>query len=125
MISRQVRKQQEDVPHRVEEDVDHTITIEVGVMVVDVEDPDEVEAGVGISPYLDTLIIITNREEISDIRCFNCDEYGHYASKCKDPKKNGNEANLTQEEEPVLLLTVCGENATNMVLINEEKVFPK
>lgn len=45
----------------------HNVTIEEGVMVVEVEDSDELEAGVGISPRLETPIIITNGEEISDI----------------------------------------------------------
>ncbi|KAJ9561724.1 hypothetical protein OSB04_006884 [Centaurea solstitialis] len=62
----------------------------------------------------------------SHIRCFNCDEYGHYASDCKAPKEKNDEANLTQaqEEEPALLLTVCGEDSNTMVLLNEDKVFP-
>lgn len=60
------------------------------------------------------------------IKCFNCDNYGHYASECKAPKERGDEANLTQtqEEEPALLLSVCGERTTTMVLLNEDKVFP-
>ncbi|KAJ9551322.1 LOW QUALITY PROTEIN: hypothetical protein OSB04_015367 [Centaurea solstitialis] len=63
------------------------------------------------------------------IKCFNCDEYGHYASECKAPKRNDGEANLTQtqEEEPALLLSVCGEKTEKndtMVLLNEDKVFP-
>ncbi|KAI3771566.1 hypothetical protein L6452_02731 [Arctium lappa] len=62
----------------------------------------------------------------SHIRCFNCDEYGHFASECKAPKERRDEANLTQtqDEEPALLLSVYGEKVDNMVLLNEDKVFP-
>ena len=61
------------------------------------------------------------------IKCFNCNEYGHYASECKAPKENGDEANLThlQEEEPALMLTVCGRESESLVLLNEGKVFPQ
>ncbi|KAJ0600232.1 putative RNA-directed DNA polymerase [Helianthus annuus] len=60
------------------------------------------------------------------IECFNCHELGHYASECKQPKKQEPEVNLTREEddETTLLLTVCGEKDPSMVLLNEEKVFP-
>ncbi|XP_049934420.1 uncharacterized protein LOC126410182 [Nymphaea colorata] len=41
----------------------------------------------------------------SHIRCFNCNELGHYANRCKAPKKK-EEAHLTQTDdtEPTLLL---------------------
>lgn len=29
------------------------------------------------------------KKDISQIRCFDCDEYGHYASKCPHKKRNG------------------------------------
>ncbi|XP_071729291.1 uncharacterized protein [Rutidosis leptorrhynchoides] len=60
------------------------------------------------------------------IKCFNCNEYGHYASECKASKDKRDESNLTQsqEEESALLLSICGE-AETVVLLNEEKVFPK
>ncbi|KAI3802277.1 hypothetical protein L1987_30407 [Smallanthus sonchifolius] len=58
------------------------------------------------------------------IKCFKCDQFGHYASECEVGKKQVEEANLTQEEEPTLLLSVCGEETPTMVLLNEEKVFP-
>lgn len=59
------------------------------------------------------------------IKCFDCDQYGHYVSECKAPKEKNGEANLTQlqEEEPALLLSVCGETSIKMVLLNEDRVF--
>ncbi|XP_021980396.1 uncharacterized protein LOC110876534 [Helianthus annuus] len=61
----------------------------------------------------------------SHIKCFECNNYGHFASKCKT-KKQDEAVNLTQEqeEESTLLLSVCGEETSSMVLLNEEKVNP-
>lgn len=59
------------------------------------------------------------------IKCFNCEEYGHYAFECKAPKKNGDKANLAHLEEHALLLTIYREENDNMVLLNEENVFPR
>ncbi|KAJ0532731.1 putative RNA-directed DNA polymerase [Helianthus annuus] len=61
------------------------------------------------------------------IECFNCHEYGHYASECKEPKEKRDEANLTEtkEEEPALYLCIHGEDTPSMVLLNEDRVFPK
>uniref|UniRef100_A0A251VAV7 Putative zinc finger, CCHC-type n=1 Tax=Helianthus annuus TaxID=4232 RepID=A0A251VAV7_HELAN len=58
------------------------------------------------------------------VKCFKCDQLGHYASECEAGKKAHEEVNLTQEEEQTLLLTVYGEKVQNMVLLNEDKVFP-
>ncbi|XP_071708294.1 uncharacterized protein [Rutidosis leptorrhynchoides] len=60
------------------------------------------------------------------IKCFNCENFGHYASECKTHKEKVDESNLvaTQEEEHALLLSVCGEKLESMILLNEEKVFP-
>lgn len=57
----------------------------------------------------------------SNIKCFNCDKMGHYASECKTPKKQ-DEAHLTQTEdtEPALLLAV-----SEKVLLNEDNLKPK
>ena len=67
----------------------------------------------------------------SHIRCFNCDEMGHYQSHCKSPKKQET-AHLTQAEntEPALLLAVSEESAPvlqeqEVVFLNEEKVWPE
>ncbi|KAK9076273.1 hypothetical protein SSX86_004606 [Deinandra increscens subsp. villosa] len=62
-----------------------------------------------------------------NIRCFNCQALGHYASECKSERKTEQEVHLTKEkeEESTLLLSVCGEEDQSMVLLNEGKVFPK
>ncbi|KAI3498732.1 hypothetical protein L1887_09191 [Cichorium endivia] len=66
-----------------------------------------------------------NRDK-KHIKCFNCENYGHYASECPNPKKKEADVNLTQtqEDEPALLLTIGGEDVDEIVLLNEEKVFP-
>lgn len=66
----------------------------------------------------------------SRIRCFNCNILGHYASECRKPKRDKEpifEANLTQVDvdEPTLLLTECGEEERNVVLLNEGGIAPK
>ncbi|KAJ0500497.1 putative RNA-directed DNA polymerase [Helianthus annuus] len=70
----------------------------------------------------------TNRrpKDKSHIKCFECNNLGHYASECKQGKKHDEEVNLAQEQEDeaTLLLSVCGEETLNMVLLNEEKVVP-
>ncbi|XP_023772815.1 uncharacterized protein LOC111921463 [Lactuca sativa] len=57
-------------------------------------------------------------------------EYGHYASECNVPKEIKDEVNLTQtqnhDDEPdTLLLSILGEESHNMVLLNEDKEFPR
>ena len=48
----------------------------------------------------------------SHIRCYNCDEMGHYSTQCKASNKKKVEANLTQSDtEPALLLTVLEEKS--------------
>ncbi|XP_021985982.1 ATP-dependent RNA helicase glh-1-like [Helianthus annuus] len=49
----------------------------------------------------------------SHVKCFECNQYGHYASECKTEKKQDPEVHLTREteDEPTLLLSVCGEEA--------------
>ncbi|KAK1423645.1 hypothetical protein QVD17_18951 [Tagetes erecta] len=43
------------------------------------------------------------------VKCFNCEDFGHYASECKGEKEKGGEAHLAQKlEEVTLLLSVCG-----------------
>lgn len=61
-----------------------------------------------------------------NLKCFNCDLYGHFASECRKPRHEKNqEVNLVQVEdnEPALLLSVCA-NDSKMVLLNEENVIP-
>ena len=57
------------------------------------------------------------------ITCYECQELGHYASECKSKKQQDQEVNLAvDEEEPTLLLIVCGEKNVKVVILNEEKV---
>ena len=69
----------------------------------------------------------------SRVRCYNCQNYGHYAGECRKPKKEKEqktEVNLSQVDidgdEPTLLLSECGEEGKGcMVLLNEESVIPE
>ncbi|GJW63596.1 zinc finger, CCHC-type containing protein [Tanacetum coccineum] len=62
----------------------------------------------------------------SHIKCFECQEYGHYASECTNMKKPEQEVHLTREiVEQTLLLCVKGEDIPSMVMLNEDKVFPR
>ncbi|GJT83627.1 zinc finger, CCHC-type containing protein [Tanacetum coccineum] len=62
----------------------------------------------------------------SHIKCFECQEYGHYASECMNIKKPEQEVHLTREmEEQTLLLCVKREDIPSMVMLNEDKVFPR
>ncbi|XP_031505065.1 uncharacterized protein LOC116267472 [Nymphaea colorata] len=74
----------------------------------------------------------------SHIRCFNCDELGHYVNRCKALKKK-EEAHLTQVDDtgPALLLVELEEVVSaalerpdwqeqqDVVLLNEEQVWSK
>ncbi|KAM0024917.1 putative RNA-directed DNA polymerase [Helianthus debilis subsp. tardiflorus] len=68
----------------------------------------------------------TKPKDKKNIKCFKCEQFGHYASECDQGKKEEPEANLVQgqEEEPSLFLSVHGEETSSMILLNEEKVFP-
>ncbi|GJU03009.1 zinc finger, CCHC-type containing protein [Tanacetum coccineum] len=67
-----------------------------------------------------------NPRDKSHIKCFECQEYGHYASECTNMKKPEQEVHLTREmEEQTLLLYVKGEDIPSMVMLNEDKVFPR
>nr|GEV79998.1 zinc finger, CCHC-type [Tanacetum cinerariifolium] len=62
----------------------------------------------------------------SRIKCFECQEFGHFASECGNKKKPEQEVHLMREmEEDTLLLCVKGEHLPSMVMLNEDKVFPK
>ncbi|XP_052627162.1 uncharacterized protein LOC128133684 [Lactuca sativa] len=79
----------------------------------------EVVAGAVTHDRRQTLSTKKPRDK-SNIRCYECQELGHYASECKAKKQQDQEVNLAaDEEEPTLLLTVCGEKNTEMVLLNE------
>lgn len=70
-----------------------------------------------------------NGKDKSRIRCYNCQNYGHYAAECKKAKREREvrqEALMarTEEDEPALLLAKhdkeCGE-----VMLNEKGMTPK
>lgn len=61
-------------------------------------------------------------QDKSNIKCFNCNIYGHYASECRKPRrerKPKQEINLTHDDEPTLLIV-----ETRKLLLNED-VVPK
>ncbi|XP_074369734.1 uncharacterized protein LOC141711225 [Apium graveolens] len=69
----------------------------------------------------------------STVKCFNCQVYGHYANKCRKPKRDKEkvkeqtqESNLTRfkDDESTLLLTELHQNKGDVVLLNEEKALP-
>lgn len=69
----------------------------------------------------------SSSHEKSNIQCYNCQEYGHYASECKNPRKERtHENNLVQEhhdDEPALLLSTCEDES--LVFLNEEILSPQ
>ncbi|GKA84219.1 zinc finger, CCHC-type containing protein [Tanacetum coccineum] len=69
-------------------------------------------------------------QDKSRVQCYNCQEYGHYAAECKNPRRERNhENNLIQEhhdDEPALLLSTFESNGDGgRVLLNEENVTPQ
>ncbi|KAI3741686.1 hypothetical protein L1987_59360 [Smallanthus sonchifolius] len=79
----------------------------------------------GGSPHQEPKNTYRKPKDRKHIKCFKCDQFGHYASECETGKKPSDEIHLTQEEETSLLLTIGGDETTAMVLLNEEKVFPR
>ena len=46
-------------------------------------------------------------KELKDVKCFNCNEYGHYRRDCKIPKKNyNNEAAINYVNDESILFQV-------------------
>lgn len=75
-----------------------------------------------------------NTTSRSHIKCFNCNIYGHYAADCRKPRRDKDrqkdqtpEVNLTQtqDDEPTLLFTECGEKENKVMLLSEEGVMPR
>lgn len=76
----------------------------------------------------------TMKADRSEVKCFNCNVYGHYARECRKPKRDKErakdqpqEVNLSQtmDEEPTLLFTECKEKDQTLMLLSEEGVCPK
>ncbi|GJS30316.1 zinc finger, CCHC-type containing protein [Tanacetum coccineum] len=67
----------------------------------------------------------SSNQDKSKIQCYNCQEYGHYAGECTNPRRErSHENNLIQEEnEPALLLSALEDKGE--VFLNEEKVNPR
>ena len=65
-------------------------------------------------------------QDKSGIQCYNCQEFGHYAAECKNPRRERNqENNLIQDHhdnEPALLLSIIEHGE---VFLNEENVTPQ
>ena len=60
----------------------------------------------------------------SHIRCYNCDEMGHYSTQCKVSSKKKIEANLAQSDtEPALLLTVSEEMSYNANALSQQELM--
>ncbi|XP_022014170.1 uncharacterized protein LOC110913657 [Helianthus annuus] len=67
------------------------------------------------------------KRDLSGIKCYRCDKYGHFVSRCQDRLKN-NEANMAQAEErnnevdgTFFMMKIDQET----IFLNEEKVLPK
>jgi transposase InsO family protein len=69
--------------------------------------------------------------DIAKVRCYNCNEKGHFQSDCPEPRKE--KANLAEQEDDdpaLLMLEACevtyqNNFVTEQVFLNEEKVIPK
>lgn len=70
----------------------------------------------------------SNNQDKSKAQCYNCQDFGHYAAECKNPRKERNhESNLIlEDDEPALLLTSLEEKSeTGEVFLNEESLKPE
>lgn len=68
------------------------------------------------------------RFDKSNVKCYNCNIYGHIASECRRPKKNREarqEANMAQveDDEPTLLLAKCVKEEGVVMLTDENKAI--
>ena len=70
----------------------------------------------------------------SKIKCYNCNEMGHFAKQCSEPNKREMRANLAKyedDEPPLLMAEVCDLTQTVVVKLNrkvqlhEKKATPK
>ena len=66
------------------------------------------------------------RVDKSNIKCYNCNIYGHFAAECRKPKKNREtrqEAYMAQidDDEPTLLLAKCVKEEGMVMLTDENK----
>ncbi|XP_076960868.1 uncharacterized protein LOC143637340 [Bidens hawaiensis] len=68
---------------------------------------------------------VRERKDLSQIKCFRCDEIGHFASSCPERRQENQEANLTKTNEPADRDLVGYLNLHEAVYLNEERVNPK
>ncbi|XP_074363328.1 uncharacterized protein LOC141704647 [Apium graveolens] len=64
----------------------------------------------------------------SQVKCYNCAAYGHFAYECRKPKKNRpqrGEANMSFiiDEEPALLMNLCENIKPDVIGITEDKII--
>ncbi|KAJ0537515.1 putative RNA-directed DNA polymerase [Helianthus annuus] len=66
----------------------------------------------------------TGRKDRSQVQCYRCDKFGHFASGCPDRMKKQDEANLIKSDDfdPSLFMMRCDQET---VFLNEEWVIPK
>nr|GEY63172.1 hypothetical protein [Tanacetum cinerariifolium] len=68
----------------------------------------------------------TSNYDKSKVQCYNCQDLGHYAYECKNPRKEGNhEANLTQKDDERALLLSVRHEVNEEVFLNEKHITPK
>ncbi|XP_047340405.1 uncharacterized protein LOC124943988 [Impatiens glandulifera] len=62
----------------------------------------------------------------SHIRCFNCNEMGHYSTQCREKKNEVSHLTHTDNVEPALLMAILEEiPPINVVMLNEMKLTPE
>ncbi|KAI3516559.1 hypothetical protein L1887_15478 [Cichorium endivia] len=69
----------------------------------------------------------SSNQDKSRVQCYNCQEFGHYAAECTNPRRERNqENNLIQDDnEPALLLSSLENKEEDAeVFLNEESVRP-
>ncbi|GKF70278.1 zinc finger, CCHC-type containing protein, partial [Tanacetum coccineum] len=67
----------------------------------------------------------SSSQDKSKIQCYNCQEYGHYAAECTNPRRERSQENnlIREENEPALLLSALEDKGE--VFLNEENVNPR
>lgn len=68
------------------------------------------------------------RVDKSNVKCYNCNIYGHFVAECRKPKKNREtrqEAHMAQvdDDEPTLLLAKCVKEDGMVMLTDENKAI--